>query len=389
LRETYQRLSETVIGPEYIGPVHIHLDLSVAAWAADGLLAIFFFVVGLELKHEFVAGSLRSPREAGVPMIAAVGGMAVPAIVYAVLVVGLGDSTALRGWAIPTATDIAFALAVLAVFGTGLPAAIRTFLLTLAVVDDLLAIIVIAVVYTSELSFGFLALSLLFVALFGWHVRSRAPRWWILLPLFAVAWTFMHASGVHATVAGVLMGFTVAARPAHGEAKARTHRYERAVKPWSQGLALPLFAFFAAGVDLVDGGGPGEILTQPVVVAITAGLVLGKVLGVLGTTWVVIKVTGLRLAQGIGVRDLLPVAFLAGIGFTVSLLVSELSFGNESEHTLGAKAAILGASVIAAVLGALTLRWDARKARTADMNEDGVVDDVQDFIGDAEYRRQH
>jgi NhaA family Na+:H+ antiporter len=185
------------------------------------------------------------------------------------------------------------------------------------------------------------------------------------------------------------MGFTVAARPAHGEAKARTHRYERAVKPWSQGLALPLFAFFAAGVDLVDGGGPGEILTQPVVVAITAGLVLGKVLGVLGTTWVVIKVTGLRLAQGIGVRDLLPVAFLAGIGFTVSLLVSELSFGNESEHTLGAKAAILGASVIAAVLGALTLRWDARKARTADMNEDGVVDDVQDFIGDAEYRRQH
>ncbi len=378
-----------MFGPGYIGPVHIHLDLSLAAWAADGLLAIFFFVVGLELKHEFVAGSLRSPREAGVPMIAAVGGMAVPALVYVALVVVLGDPSALHGWAIPTATDIAFALAVLAVFGKGLPAAIRTFLLTLAVVDDLLAIVVIAVFYTSELHFGYLGLALVFVALFGWHVRSRSPRWWVLIPLFAIAWTFMHASGVHATVAGVLMGFTVAARAAHGEREARTHHYEHKVKPWSQGLALPLFAFFAAGVDIRDGGGPSEILGQPVVPAIVAGLVLGKVLGVLGTTWIVTRVTGLRLAQGIGVRDLLPVAFLAGIGFTVSLLISELSFGHGSEHTLGAKSAILAASVIAAILGAATLRWDARKARTADMNEDGVLDEVTEFIGDEKYRSQH
>jgi NhaA family Na+:H+ antiporter len=388
-REGYLTLAESVFGPAHIGPVYIHLDLTVAEWAADGLLAIFFFVVGLELKHEFVAGSLRSPREAGVPMIAAVGGMAVPALLYLILVSTLGDGGALRGWAIPTATDIAFALAVLAVFGKGLPAAIRTFLLTLAVVDDLLAIIVIAVFYTSELHFGFLGLALVAVALFGWHVRSRSPRWWVLVPLFAVAWAFMHASGVHATVAGVLMGFTVAARAMHGEPVSRTHHLEHHLKPWSQGLALPLFAFFAAGVDLRDGGGPAEILGQPVVAAIVAGLVVGKLLGVLGTTWIITKITRLRLAQGIGVRDLLPVAFLAGIGFTVSLLIAELSFGHGSEHTLGAKSAILGASVVAAVLGAATLRWDVRKARAADMNRDGVVDEVTEFIGDERDRVEH
>nr|WP_232314323.1 Na+/H+ antiporter NhaA [Isoptericola dokdonensis] len=386
-RDAYTSLTEFVPGGDLLHP--LHLDLSLAAWAADGLLAVFFFVVGLELKHEFVAGSLRSPKQAGVPMLAAVGGMVVPAAIYAVLVVALGDSSALHGWAIPTATDIAFALAVLAVFGKGLPVAIRTFLLTLAVVDDLLAITVIAVFYTSEIHFGYLAASLGVIALFGWYVRTRRPHWWLLVPLFAVAWTFMHASGVHATVAGVLMGFTVAARPTHGETESRTHYYEHWVKPWSQGIALPVFAFFSAGVNLVDGGGPGELLGQPIVAAIVAGLVVGKVIGVLGTTWLVTRVTPLRLAQGIGVRDLLPVALLAGIGFTVSLLIAELSFEHGSEHTLGAKAAILLASVIAAVLGAFMLRWDARQERSADMNRDDVPDEVTSYIGDEQDRETH
>lgn len=363
-----------------------HLRLSLGSWAADGLLAVFFFLVGLELKREFVAGDLRRWDRALVPVAAAFGGVLVPALIYVALNTG-GDT--LRGWAIPTATDIAFALGVLAVFGKGLPAAVRTFLLTLAVVDDLLAIIVIAVFYTSSLDFGYLAAALVAIVVFGLVVRSRRPYWWMLVPLFAVAWAFMHASGVHATVAGVLMGFTVAARPAHGEAAPRTHRYERAVKPWSQGVALPVFAFFAAGVDLVDGGGVTEILGQPVVPAITIGLVVGKLIGVLGTTALVTRLTPLRLAQGIGVRDLLPVGFLAGIGFTVALLVSELSFGHASEHTEGAKAAILLGSVIAAVLGALTLRWDARRARTSDMNLDGVDDAVADFIGDEKDRTEH
>ncbi|MFC4630558.1 Na+/H+ antiporter NhaA, partial [Promicromonospora alba] len=380
-RDAYQALSATVVGPAAIGPLPLHLDLSLSTWAADGLLAIFFFVVGVELKQEFVAGSLRNPKEAGVPMIAAVGGMAVPALIYAAVVLSLGDPAALHGWAIPTATDIAFAVGVLAIFGRGLPTAIRTFLLTLAVVDDLLAIVVIAIFYTSQIHWFSLLGTFVCVALFLWHVRSRKPRWFVLLPLAAVAWALMHASGVHATISGVLLGFTVPALALHGEATSRTTQYEHRLKPLSSGIALPVFAFFAAGVSLVDGDGPGAVISQPVVAAIAAGLVLGKLLGVLGTTALITRITPLRLPDGIGVRDLLPVGLLAGIGFTVSLLISELSFG-DSEHTDGAKIAILGASVLAAILGAISLRWDARRARTADMNLDGRPDDVRSYIGD-------
>jgi NhaA family Na+:H+ antiporter len=387
-REAYTSLSAAVVGPADIGPWHVHLDLSLSAWAADGLLAIFFFVVGVELKHEFMAGSLRNPKEAGVPMIAAVGGMAVPALVYAGVLVAFGDPGALHGWAIPTATDIAFALGVLAIFGRGLPVAIRTFLLTLAVVDDLLAIVVIAIFYTEAIHWWSLAGALVCVALFAWHVRSRAPRWFVLLPIALVAWTLMHSSGVHATIAGVLLGFTVPAIAIHGEATARTHTFEHTIRPVSQGLALPVFAFFAAGVTLVDGDGPGALIGQPVVAAIAAGLVLGKLLGVLGATALVTRITPLRLPDGIGVRDLLPVAFLAGIGFTVSLLISELSFG-DAQHADGAKIAILGGSVLAAVLGAVSLRWDARRARTADMNLDGRADQIGGYIGDTKDRETH
>lgn len=387
-RDAYQALSATVVGPAAIGPLPVHLDLSLSTWAADGLLAIFFFVVGVELKQEFVAGSLRNPKEAGVPMIAAVGGMALPALIYAAVVLSLGDPGALQGWAIPTATDIAFAVGVLAIFGRGLPTAIRTFLLTLAVVDDLLAIVVIAIFYTSEIHWLSLLGTLVCVALFLWHVRSRKPRWFVLLPLAAVAWALMHASGVHATISGVLLGFAVPALAMHGEATSRTSQYEHRLKPLSSGIALPVFAFFAAGVSLVDGDGPGAVIGQPVVAAIAGGLVLGKLLGVLGTTALITRITPLRLPDGIGVRDLLPVAFLAGIGFTVSLLISELSFG-DSEHTDGAKIAILGASVLAAILGAISLRWDARRARTADMNLDGRPDDVRSYIGDTKDRESH
>ncbi|MEU4385061.1 Na+/H+ antiporter NhaA [Promicromonospora sp. NPDC023805] len=387
-RDAYQALSTTVVGPAAIGPLPVHLDLSLSTWAADGLLAIFFFVVGVELKQEFVAGSLRNPKEAGVPMIAAVGGMAVPALIYVAVVLSLGEPGALHGWAIPTATDIAFAVGVLAIFGRGLPTAIRTFLLTLAVVDDLLAIVVIAIFYTSEIHWLSLLGTLVCVALFLWHVRSRTPRWFVLLPLAAVAWALMHASGVHATISGVLLGFTVPAIAMHGEARSRTSRYEHRLKPLSSGIALPVFAFFAAGVSLVDGDGPGAVIGQPVVAAIAAGLVLGKLIGVLATTALITRITPLRLPDGIGVRDLLPVALLAGIGFTVSLLISELSFG-DSEHTDGAKIAILGASVLAAILGAISLRWDARRARNADMNLDGRPDEVRSYIGDAKDRESH
>ncbi|WP_338403755.1 Na+/H+ antiporter NhaA [Cellulosimicrobium arenosum] len=377
-REVYFDLAGTEVGPEAL-----HLHLSLATWAADGLLAIFFFVVGLELKHEFVAGSLRNPRQAGVPMIAAVGGMALPAIIFVVVLNVMGDNAATDGWAIPTATDIAFALAVLAVFGKGLPTAVRTFLMTLAVVDDLLAIIIIAIFYTAEIHWAWLGLSLVTVAVFTYMVRRRRTRWWILLPLAFVAWALMHASGVHATIAGVLLGFAVPALAMYGEDLSRTSSMEHLWRPVSAGIALPIFAFFAAGVSIVDEGGFTELIVQPVAIAIIAGLLLGKLVGILSVTWLLVRFTGLRLAQGIGVRDLLPVGFLAGIGFTVSLLIAELSFP-DAEHTGAAKLGILTASVVAALVAAFTLRWDAKQQRSKDMNRDGRDDLVDGFIGDPE-----
>ncbi|WP_337026910.1 Na+/H+ antiporter NhaA, partial [Microbacterium sp. LB16] len=270
-RDSYRALSEITIGP-----AAIHLDLSLATWAADGLLAVFFFVVGVELKHEIVAGSLRNVKHAAVPVLAAVGGMVVPALIFLTVIVFAGDRTAAHGWAIPTATDIAFALAVLAIFGRGLPRALRTFLLTLAVVDDLLAIIVIAVFYTTDINPLMLLLALACVAVFAVLARMRTPRWWLLVPVAVVAWVLVHESGVHATIAGVLLGFTIPARRIHGETESRTHRFDAAIRPFSSGVALPIFAFFAAGVTLVGGDGAGSILLQPVVLAIVAGLVVGK-----------------------------------------------------------------------------------------------------------------
>lgn len=367
-RDSYAALSDL-----RLGPAALHLDLTLAHWAADGLLAIFFFVVGVELKHEFVAGSLRRPREAAVPVLAAVGGMVTPALLFTGIVLALGDSEALHGWAIPTATDIAFALAVLAIFGRGLPRALRTFLLTLAVVDDLLAIVVIAVFYTSGLKGLALAGALVAVVTFAAVVRSRWAHWWLLVPIALVAWALMHSSGVHATIAGVLLAFTVPARAVQGETEPRTARYDRALRPTSSGLALPVFAFFSAGVTLVNGDGPAAVLLQPVVLAIVVGLVAGKVLGVLGVTALMVRLTRLRLPDAIGMRDLLPVGFLTGMGFTVSLLIAELSFP-DGAHGAGAKIAVLLGSLTAAALAAVMLRWDARRVRGRDMNDDGVPD---------------
>ncbi|WP_137808902.1 MULTISPECIES: Na+/H+ antiporter NhaA [unclassified Gordonia (in: high G+C Gram-positive bacteria)] len=372
-REAYDSLLHIEVGPEAL-----HLHLSLAHWASDGLLAIFFFVVGVELKHEFVAGSLRDLKLAGVPIAAAVGGMVTPALCY-VVIVAIGDPEGLRGWAIPTATDIAFALAVLAIFGRGLPLALRTFLLTLAVVDDLLGIIVIATFYTEQIDFVMLAAALVAVAVFAVLVR-RAWRWWpLLIPVAIAAWGLMHASGVHATVAGVLLGFTVPAVAIRGEKQPRTERLDDAVRPYSAAIALPVFAFAAAGVSVV--GGEGSIV-QPVSIGIVVGLVLGKVVGVMGSTWLMTRFTPLRLPDAVGLRDLLPVGLLTGVGFTVALLIAELSFeAGSDDHAAAAKAAILAGSVASAILAAILLRWDARQARDPDMNRDNIPDIDKDVIG--------
>lgn len=359
-----------------IGPAALHLDLSLAAWAADGLLAVFFFVVGLELKREFVAGDLRDPARAALPILAAVGGMVVPALIYVAVNVASGSSDTLAGWAVPTATDIAFAVAVLAVISSHLPSALRTFLLTLAVVDDLLAITVIAVFYTDELSPAPLALALIPIALFAFTVQRGFARWWILVPLGVTAWALVHTSGVHATVAGVLLGFTVPVLGRHACAE----RMEHLVRPLSAGFAVPVFAFFAAGVTVGGLAGFGDALTDAVTIGVIAGLVLGKPIGILGTTFVLAKFTRANLDDELAWRDVLGVSMLAGIGFTVSLLIGELAFGYGTHETADTKIGVLVGSVVAGLLAAVVLLSRNRVYRrihemeTADADRDGVPD---------------
>ncbi len=367
----YHRLSEAVVGPRAL-----HLDLTVSAWAADGLLAIFFFVVGLELKREFVAGDLRDPARAALPILAAVGGMAVPALVYVAINLGAGSPDTLSGWAVPTATDIAFALAMLAVISTHLPSALRTFLLTLAVVDDLLAIVVIAVFYTDHLAPLPLIAALALIAVFGWAVHRGVRMWWVLVPLALGAWALMHASGVHSTVAGVLLGFSVPVLGPHAAAEHFEHR----LRPLSAGFAVPVFAFFAAGVTVGGWAGLADALAHPVTIGVFAGLVLGKPLGVFATTYLVARFTHARLDDDLAWWDVLGVALLAGIGFTVSLLIGELAFGHGTTEGEDVKIAVLVGSVAAGLLAALVLlsRNAAYRrihaAETADSDNDGVPD---------------
>src|SRR5690625_1316653 len=357
-REAYQSLAGLVVGPDAL-----LFSLSLSRWAAVVLLAIFFCVVGLELKTEVVTGSLRDMKEAMLPMIAAALGMLFPALIYAGVQL-VTDSGGMQGWAIPTATDIAFALALLGLFGRGLPARLRVFLMTLAVVDDLLAITIIAIFYTEDISVGMLAVALGFIVLFCVLVQRRVDRWWMLIPIALVAWGFMHASGVHATVAGVLLGLSVPAMARRDEHEGMTDRFTTRLQPWSAGLALPVFAFFAAGVSVVDSGGIGSLLADPIAIGVMAGLVLGKPLGIWGGVAILVRTTKLQLGEGVQSADVLGVTMLAGIGFTVSLLIANLSFGSttEGDH---ASFAVLLASFISAVLGAATLRLRARARRRA------------------------
>ncbi|UOQ57017.1 Na+/H+ antiporter NhaA [Leucobacter allii] len=372
-----------------------HLKLSLGAWAADGLLAVFFFLVGLELKREFVAGDLRKFRTAIVPIAAAVGGVAVPALIYTAIVAQHPELHS--GWAIPTATDIAFAVAVLAIIGSHLPPALRIFLLTLAVVDDLLAISIIAVFYTDHIEILPLLLACAVIAIYGFIAqRYRAffglhafAAWLILLPIGVVAWALMHASGVHATIAGVLLGFTIpvlhrrADRETAAERPGLSEEFEHRFRPLSAGFAVPIFAFFAAGVSVGGAEGIRDAMTNPLTLAIVAALVLGKPLGIVTTTWLTTKALRTSLDPALRWIDMIGVGLLAGIGFTVSLLVAELSFAPGTAEHDGAKVAILSASVIAAlgaavVLGARNRRYRRIAQRDAmDADEDGIPDVYQ------------
>lgn len=343
----YVGLRDTVVGP-----AALHLDLTLAQWATDGLLAVFFFVVGLELKRELVVGELSRLRQALLPVAAALGGMVVPAVIA--LVVGRGAPGMEQAWAIPVATDIAFALGVLALAGSALPATARVFLLGLAVADDLGAIAVIAFVFSSGLNLLALGAGLLGAALYWWLQRRRVRAWWIYVPLGVAVWVAIHEAGIHATIAGVLLGLLTRVRPDDGERYAPAVRLEHRLQPWSAGLCVPVFALFAAGVP-VGADALREVFTAPVPLAVMAGLLVGKVIGILGFAWLAIRITPACRPSGLGWRDMAAVSMLGGVGFTVSLLIAELSLVDQPEVLDAAKAAILIASAAAALIGAALL----------------------------------
>ena len=361
--EWYFSLRDTKIGPEAL-----HLNLTLGQWASDGLLAVFFFLVGLELKREFVEGALSRFSTAIVPVVAAAGGVITPALIY--LAVNAGRES-VHGWAIPTATDIAFAVAVLGLIAPRVPLALRIFLLTLAVVDDFIAIGIIAFFYTNGIQFLPLIAAIVLVGLYalltrrfaGWYHSRAWAAWLTLLPIGIVVWTLMHASGVHATIAGVLLAFTVpvAMMPRgvdeHDPSDPSTRPHHLAEHfgyrfgPISTGIAVPVFAFFAAGVAIKGSSG---FMTDPVTIGIVLGLVLGKPIGIVLTTLALTKWTGAELDPGVKLRELIGVGALAGVGFTVAMLVAELSFDDVATADT-ARLAVMTGSVIAVVVAALFL----------------------------------
>jgi NhaA family Na+:H+ antiporter len=362
-----------------IGPAALGLDLTLGVWAADALLAIFFFVVGLELKHELVLGSLSKPAQAVVPAAAAIGGMIVPALFYVVVNAMLPDGS-LQGWGIPMATDIAFALAVLAIFGRKLPVALRAFLLTLAVVDDLGAISVIAIFYSDKFAIVWFAAFLLALLAFWLLQKYRISSPIIYIPLVVIGWYFCYKSGVHATVAGIGFGFLTRVRLDPGEKKAPADTLIHTIHPISAGFAIPVFALFAAGVDL-RATGIIEPLQSPVALGIMIGLVLGKPVGIVGMAWLMARFTRASLSPGIAWRDVTAVGFLAGVGFTVALLISELGYGGDELLLESAKIAVLVASVTSAVIAAFMLLSRGRhyaeiaEIEEAEQNQDAIPDE--------------
>jgi NhaA family Na+:H+ antiporter len=365
-------LANSAVGPLLLDAKDTHLDvpalglsLSLGHWVSDGLLAIFFFIVAVELKHELTAGSLNSVGKAFVPAFAAIGGILVPSVIYLIVTAGSGLSD---GWPVPTATDIAFALGVLAIFGRGLPGRVRIFLLALAVLDDLVAILIIAVFFTSDVDFVSLGLAALALALFALVASARARglprgiRVTLLVLLALVSWYLVLQSGIHATIAGVALGLAL---PRRAGARAA-----HVLEPYSNGIILPLFAFAAAlvaipsvGVDRLSPAFWGILIALPV------GKLLGiTALGMLGqrlAAWRSAASSAAGSAKPLVLPDLLAVAMLGGIGFTVSLLMNELAFASSEEVVDEGTLAVLLGSGISIMLAAILVTARSRSYRHA------------------------
>ncbi|MEO8106245.1 MAG: Na+/H+ antiporter NhaA [Actinomycetes bacterium] len=363
--DAYENLKDFVVGP-----AAINLDLSFETWAADGLLAIFFFVAGLELKRELVVGTLRERSQAVLPVVAAAGGMVVPALIF--LAITFSDEGARVGWAIPMATDIAFALAVLAVVGSHLPPALRAFLLTLAVVDDLGAITVIAVFFTDYLKLIPLLIAVALLVAYYFLQRARVTSQWLYIPLALVIWALIHESGVHATVAGVALGLLTRVRPDPDEDHSPAERLEHRVRPLSAGVAVPIFAFLSAGVAM-NIANLGEWVADPLLYGIIAGLVVGKLVGVFGGAYLTARFTRAELDPSLNWIDMVGLSLVSGVGFTVSLLISDLAFEGDPGQLDVAKGGILFGSLLAAFLAGVILKARDRAYRQAESEVDDTT----------------
>lgn len=346
LQDWFFELRSTKIGPEFL-----HLNLSIGTWAADALLAIFFFAAGIELKHELVNGSLKNKSQAMVPVAAALGGMILPALIFVAFNSG---QASVVGWGIPMATDIAFALAILAVVGRQLPIELRAFLLTLAVVDDLGAIIVIAIFYSSKFVLLPLVVAVALLAVFGLMQKRNIKGWHFYVPLALAIWYFVHESGVHATVAGIAMGLLMNMHKSAGQKYSAGDKVLHIIHPYSAIIAVPIFAFFASGVSL-DNFDLQNVLQSPLALGIIFGLVVGKPVGVFTGAYLTARFTKAELSKGISWWDIAAIGSLAGVGFTVSLLISELAFKHSGEQAQTAVIAVLLASLASGVIASVLL----------------------------------
>jgi len=340
------------------------LSKPLILWINDGLMAIFFFLIGLELKREMLEGKLKNPRDVLLPGMAAVGGMAVPALVY--LAFNWSDPVTRGGWAIPAATDIAFAVGVLALLGKRAPVALKVFLLTLAILDDLGAILVIALFYTSELHLSYLILALAPVAGLYWLNWTGTHRIAPIVLLGTILWVLVLKSGVHATLAGVVTAFFVPLKDRFG--KSPLHSLEDGLSPYVLFLIVPIFAFANAGVEL-KGLTFGDLFA-PLPLGIAAGLVLGKQIGVFGVTLLLVKAGVARLPHAVTWTHIYGLACLAGIGFTMSLFIGGLSFSDQA-HMNEVRLGVLAGSAISALIGYTVLRMASRK------DEDAVAEELK------------
>ncbi|BBI20693.1 Na(+)/H(+) antiporter NhaA [Qipengyuania flava] len=350
----YQKLLSTPVA--FSAGSLVAIDKPLLLWINDGLMALFFFLIGLEVKREIVTGQLRSWKQASLPIIAAIGGMAIPAIVFVAL--NLGSPENLRGWAIPAATDIAFALGLLALLGSRVPVALKALLLAIAIIDDIGAIAIIAIFYTENMNLAALALALIPAAAMLLLNRAGVARTTPYFLFAALLWICVLKSGVHATLAGVVTALFV---PIATGDERPLERLEHALHPWVAFLILPIFAFANAGVSFAGAG--LDALLAPLSLGIAAGLVIGKQLGIFGACWLAVKAGWARLPEGVGFRHVYGLSCLAGIGFTMSLFIGNLAFA-DPQQIAAVKFGVLGGSLVSAITGIVVLRFASPRKPT-------------------------